>query len=113
MLGIEELIVFDVEQAAYWRRLKAKEFPDDHRNTAAEILERLAEELRALEGTELHERLAEVTQKLTEDAAFSPIVSDRTNPLDFGHSHCPAKTSLPISSAISNTKSLWPDSLVI
>ena len=46
MVGIEELIVFDVEGTADWRRQKAEEFQNDHRNTdAAEILDRLAVEL--------------------------------------------------------------------
>jgi hypothetical protein len=48
----------DCEGTAYWRRGKAIEFPDDHRNLeAARELDRLAVEIAALEGSELHTQL--------------------------------------------------------
>src|SRR5215831_7844006 len=43
-----------LESTAEWRRGKAEEFPDDKRNLeAAEQLERLAAEVRALDDTEI------------------------------------------------------------
>ena len=74
MLGIDELIVFTVESTAEWRRRTVERFPEDHRNVeAAGILERLAPELRALEGTALHERVARLAEE-DEDGNFSGIL---------------------------------------
>jgi hypothetical protein len=56
-----ELIGFQVQSAADWRRRKAKEFPNDIRNLrAAEELERLAAEIELLEGSEIHKQITEV-----------------------------------------------------
>jgi len=52
-------IGYEVQGAAAWRRRKAEEFPDDVRNVrAAEELERLAAEIEALEGSDIHEQIA-------------------------------------------------------
>jgi restriction system protein len=72
MLGIDDLIVINVESTAYWRRQKAEEFPEDQRNIqAADMLERLATELRALEGTALHERVARLAEEDGENFSFT------------------------------------------
>ncbi len=72
MLELDDLITFDVEQTAEWRRSKAAEFPNDQRNTeAAIILERLASEIAAIEGSGLHKRLSQ----LAEDETFSTTLS--------------------------------------
>ena len=57
-LDINEIIGFQIEGTAEWRRLKAKEFPDDRRNLqAAEELDRLAEEVAQLDGSDVHQRI--------------------------------------------------------
>jgi hypothetical protein len=54
-LSINEIVGFQVESTAKWRREKAEQFPDDLRNLkAADELERLAGEIDQLEGSELH-----------------------------------------------------------
>jgi hypothetical protein len=54
-------IDYQVQGTAYWRRQKAEQFPDDERNIeAAEELDRLAIEIEALEGSELHRQINEV-----------------------------------------------------
>ena len=84
MLGIDELIVFTVESTAEWRRRTVERFPEDHRNVeAAGILERLAPELRALEGTALHERVARLAEE-DEDGNFSGILSELLRTVGFG-----------------------------
>jgi hypothetical protein len=51
-------MLVDCVGTAYWRRGKAIEFPDDHRNLQAACeLDRLAVEITALEGSELHKQL--------------------------------------------------------
>jgi hypothetical protein len=45
----------DLEHTAEWRRQKAEEYPNDDRNIqAAEIMERLAEEIRSRSGLDNH-----------------------------------------------------------
>jgi hypothetical protein len=57
-LGINEIVGFQVERTAEWRRDKAKQFPDDTRNLkAAEELERLTQEISDLEGSEIHQQI--------------------------------------------------------
>jgi hypothetical protein len=57
-LSINEIIGFNIEGTAEWRRRKAEEFPDDRRNLeAAEELDRLAEEVEQLDGSDIHQRI--------------------------------------------------------
>jgi len=57
-LSINEIIGFNIEGTAEWRRRKAEEFPDDRRNLeAAEELDRLAEEVEQLDGSNIHQRI--------------------------------------------------------
>lgn len=57
-LDMNEIVVFQVESTADWRRAKAEQFPGDSRNLdAAAELDQLAEEIRSLEGSDLHRRI--------------------------------------------------------
>ena len=61
-LDINTIIGFQVESTAEWRRQKADQFPNDQRNLeAAEELERLAAEIDRLEGSEIHQRIDELS----------------------------------------------------
>ena len=63
---LNELIGYQVQSTAYWRRNKAAQFPDDPRNLeAAEELERLAEQIEKLEDSEIHKRLRDVCDRFT------------------------------------------------
>jgi hypothetical protein len=71
-LDINEIIGFQIESTAEWRRLKAKDFPDDMRNLrAAEELDRLAGEISDLEGSELHRRIDELSSLSNEVDGYS------------------------------------------
>lgn len=72
---MEELVAQDLENSADWRRQKAAEFPDDGRNIeAAALLERLANEVRALEGSALHYSLVRLVDDAT-DSGINDLVS--------------------------------------
>ena len=61
-LDINTIIGFQVESTAEWRRQKADQFPNDQRNLeAAEELERLAAEIDRLEGSEIYQRIDELS----------------------------------------------------
>jgi hypothetical protein len=55
---IEDIIGYQVQGTADWRRRKAEEFPNDTRNQAAALaLDRLAEEIAELAGSDVHRRI--------------------------------------------------------
>jgi hypothetical protein len=57
---LNEKIGYQVQNTAEWRREKAEQFPDDKRNLeAAKELDRLATQIEALEGSELHRQIDE------------------------------------------------------
>jgi hypothetical protein len=57
-MSINETLHYQIESTADWRRMKAIEFPQDTRNLkAAELLERLAEEVDKLDGSDLEKRI--------------------------------------------------------
>jgi hypothetical protein len=57
-MTIDELIGYNIERTAEWRRRRAEHSPDDDRNArAAEFLGRCAEEIASLEGSAIHRRL--------------------------------------------------------
>ena len=67
-LGINEIVGFQVESTAEWRRRKAEQFPDDSRNLkAAEELESLAKEISDLEGSEIHRQIDELLSRLSDE----------------------------------------------
>jgi hypothetical protein len=58
----ENFCADELENTASWRRQKAVEHPGDMRNLeAAELLERLAEEVRALRGSSVDQELDRLT----------------------------------------------------
>jgi hypothetical protein len=60
-LDLNLRIGYQVQSTAEWRREKALQFPDDMRNLrAAEELERLAVEIEALEGSDIHRQISDV-----------------------------------------------------
>jgi hypothetical protein len=63
LIDLQEHI--DPASTAEWRWTKAAEFPDDHRNEkAAKELERIVEEIKPLEGSEIHQQIDEACQVL-------------------------------------------------
>lgn len=83
---MDELLVFSVEGTAEWRRRMASEHPGDaSRNlAAADLLTRLAQELRSLEGTSLHRRAdAVLTNDNDGENAFDEIISTATRAVGF------------------------------
>jgi hypothetical protein len=59
------LIGYQVEDCASWRWNKVEQFPNDPRNRkAAEELERLALDIEKLEGSEIHKRVRDTTDRL-------------------------------------------------
>lgn len=78
-MDINEIVGFQVERTAEWRRLKAKEFPDDTRNVeAAEQLDRLAVEIASLEGSGVHRQIDQLYDLASEmdDFDFSGSLSE-------------------------------------
>jgi hypothetical protein len=84
MIDIQTLVVWDVENAARWRRHKAEGFPHDaDRNiTAADILDRIAVELKGLKGSFLHGRAAKLAGE-DRNEAFPAAVSCLTRAIGF------------------------------
>jgi hypothetical protein len=82
-MSAEEIleIHLDVEGTAEWRRSKAAQFPNDTRNEiAAKELEKIASEIRALDGSDtlkqIDNQIDEAFETLTNLAAETPDVSD-------------------------------------
>ena len=70
-------LLVDCAGTAYWRRGKAIEFPDDLRNLeAARELDRLAVEIAALEGSELHAQLDKFFEDEDGVLIAMPIIGD-------------------------------------
>ena len=64
MSDIMEMIGYHVESTAEWRRVKAAQFAHDTRNlNAAEELDRLAEEIGNLEGSDIHLEVADLIDR--------------------------------------------------
>jgi hypothetical protein len=58
---LNTIIGYQVQSTAEWRRDKAVQFPNDFRNLrAAEELERLAAQIEGLEGSDIHQRVADI-----------------------------------------------------
>jgi len=63
--NLNEIIGYNVQGTAEWRRQKAEQFPDDARNVkAAEDLERLAAQIEALEGSAIHKQIEEAQDSI-------------------------------------------------
>jgi hypothetical protein len=66
-----ELEAQDLENSAGWRRQKAQQYPEDTRNLeAAALLDRLAVEVRALTGSEIHHQLSATAEKCDDFCSF-------------------------------------------
>ncbi|MGX1321799.1 hypothetical protein AB7M17_005252 [Bradyrhizobium sp. USDA 377] len=80
-----ELEAQDLGYSAEWRRQKAREYPDDRRNLeAAELLEKLAGEVRALQGSEIHRRLDAFAESYEGDlGSFSEVWSEYKRRIGF------------------------------
>jgi hypothetical protein len=63
---LNDLIGDQVQSTAEWRRATAERFPNDTRNLrAAEELERLAEQIEKLEGSDIHKRVRDIHDRFT------------------------------------------------
>ena len=59
------IIGYQVQSTAGWRREKAAQFPDDARNLrAAEELEHLAAQIEKLEGSDTHQRVRDIFDRV-------------------------------------------------
>jgi hypothetical protein len=75
LIDIDALV--DCAGTAYWRRNKAIEFPDDQRNLdAARELDRLAIEIAALDGSELHAQLDKLLEDEDDVLIAMPVISE-------------------------------------
>jgi hypothetical protein len=82
-MTLEELI--DVAGTAEWRRQKAEQYPGDNRNTeAAELLDTVAKDFAALDGSDVHRRIE--SAYLADDTAAinaTEIVSEELRSVGF------------------------------
>lgn len=80
-----QIDVLNLEGSADWRRRKAEEYPEDaQRNLeAAQLLEWLAVEVGALEGSEIHRRLGAAVDKCDDLSRFSEEWSDYVRRIGF------------------------------
>jgi hypothetical protein len=83
-LSINDMIGYQVESTADWRREKAKEFPDDARNLeAAKELDQLAAQIQALEGSEIHKQICELSDTLPDHFIEIETVSSELRSIGF------------------------------
>ena len=86
-----EIVGYQVESSAEWRREKAEQFPrDSDRNLgAAEELEQLAKEIGALEGSDIHTRVRETLDRMDADDGYEldECVSAEIRSIGFNNSH--------------------------
>jgi hypothetical protein len=71
----EELgCLIGLEDTAMWRRMKARQFPEDTRNEqAADLLDRLAKEIEALEGSDVHLRIVRKQREFCDIEHTDPL----------------------------------------
>jgi hypothetical protein len=86
-----EIVGYQVESSAAWRREKAEQFPrDSHRNLrAAEELERLGKEIGELEGSDIHTRVREALDRMDADDSheLSVSMSAEIRSIGFSNNH--------------------------
>jgi hypothetical protein len=69
-----ELIALELEGTPFWRFQKDIEWPDDQRNAdAANLLERLAREVRELTGSHVHVKLSRIAKKLGDASVIEEV----------------------------------------
>jgi hypothetical protein len=67
----DEILGYRVQGTADWRRRKAKEFPNDHRNEeAAAALDRLAKQIDKLDGSDVHRRIEALMELAADTDSF-------------------------------------------
>ena len=83
-----EILACELESTAQWRRQKAMSFTDDRRNLdAADLLDRLAEEVRTLRGSLLHAKLSRVLDRhfdpsaVEEECEYRKSIGFRSEPI--------------------------------
>jgi hypothetical protein len=85
------IVGYQVESSAEWRRQKAEQFPQDRvRNLqAAEELDQLAKEIRALEGSDIHQRVRKITDRTGDVDSFklNELVASEIRSIGFSHNH--------------------------
>jgi hypothetical protein len=90
-LSLMEIVGYQVESSAEWRREKAEQFPrDSHRNLrAAEGLEQLAKEIGELEGSDINLRVRETIDRMDADDCYelNEWVSAEIRSIGFSNSH--------------------------
>jgi hypothetical protein len=70
-MDINDIIGLHVQGTADWRRRKAKEFPNDRRNEeAATALDRLAEEIEKMDGSDVHRRIEALMESTAETDSY-------------------------------------------
>jgi hypothetical protein len=84
-----EMVGYNVEGTAEWRRRKAEEFPQDTRNLeASEQLERLAAEIGELEGSEIETQISELQEQISDPdiwISFGEDVSSELRSIGFNN----------------------------
>jgi hypothetical protein len=80
-----ELEALDLEDSAEWRRQKAQQYPEDARRNleAAQLLEKLAVEIRALDDSEVHRQLSAAIEANDDLFSFSESWSDYKRRIGF------------------------------
>jgi hypothetical protein len=86
-----EIVGYQIESSAEWRREKAEQFPSDaHRNLlAAEWLDKLAAEISELEGSAIHTRVRETIDRMNPDDGYelNEWLSAEIRSIGFNNSH--------------------------
>lgn len=85
-----QIVGYQVESSAEWRREKANQFPHDGRNeAAAEELDRIAKEISELEGSDIHTRVRETIDRMDVDDGFelNESVSSEIRSIGFHSTH--------------------------
>lgn len=81
--SLAELIGYELTSTSYWRTLKADEFPEDKRNIQASMmLDALARQIPSLEGTQMHQGLANSVRN-DSDGVFSLALSETARMVGF------------------------------
>jgi hypothetical protein len=82
-----EHIALELESTSFWRDQKAAEFPDDKQRNeeAAQLLQRLADNVRAMAGSELALELQKANEELGRVSADFYKLNNRRGPVPQSH----------------------------
>ena len=86
-----EHIALELESTSFWRDQKAAEFPDDKQRNeeAAQLLQRLADNVRAMAGSELALELQKANEELGRVSADFYKLNNRRGPVPQSHGFRP------------------------